>query len=330
MATFQTVRADIECDIDSNLPVMLWGAPGIGKSDMMREIAAARGVPLIDWRANLREPIDVRGLPTIDIAARRTVWLQPEDLPDADRDGPEGILFIDEIVNAAPSMQAALYGLVLDRRIGDYVLPAGWRIVAAGNRMADRSSASRMPLALANRFSHYVLEPDADAWRAWAEGAGVHPLVVAFMGFRPNLLHVMPGPDAMAFPSPRSWAAVSRIADSPDGALYRRAAAKVGEGAAAEFQAFAKAWRNLPSLATILREPETAPVPSDPAAVYAVASLLSRKADRINLPAIVRYAERLGGDYERFVVTDAARRDNGLKATGAYVAWAARNADSMI
>jgi hypothetical protein len=330
MATFSTVRSDIESCIDAGIPVMLWGAPGVGKSDLMRAIAAGRSLPLIDWRANLREPVDLRGLPAPDMAARRTVWLQPEDLPDATRDGPEGIFFIDGIVNAAPSMQAALYGLVLDGRLGDYVKPAGWHIVAAGNRMADRSSAGRMPLALANRFAHFTLDADPDAWRAWAEGAGVHPLVVAFMGFRPNLLHVMPGPDAMAFPSPRSWERVSRIANAPEGALYRLAAAIVGEGAAAEFQAFAKAWRNLPSLATIVAEPDSAPVPSDPAAVYAVASLLSRKADRINLPAIVRYAERLGGDYERFVVTDAARRDNGLKSTGAYVAWAARNADSMI
>lgn len=330
MATFETVRSDILACIAADIPVMLWGAPGVGKSDLMRAVAAELGLPLIDWRANLREPVDLRGLPTVDLNARRTVWLQPEDLPDAARDGPEGILFIDEIVNAAPSMQAALYGLILDRRLGDYVLPPGWRVVAAGNRMADRSSAGRMPLALANRFAHFTLDADPEAWRAWAEGAGIHPLVVAFVGFRPNLLHVMPGPDSMAFPSPRSWARVSRVADAPDGALYRRAAALVGDGPAAEFQAFAKAWRNLPSLATILREPDTAPVPTEPAAVYAVASLLARKADRINLGSLIRYAERLGGDYERFVVTDAARRDDGLKSTAAYVQWAARNADSIL
>ena len=313
--------------LDSDVPAFLWGAPGLGKSDAVRQIAAQRGVPLIDLRAILLDPVDLRGLPHVrdGLAA----WAAPAFLPQADRDGPAGILFLDEL-NAAPaSVQAACFQLILDRKLGEYRLPAGWRIVAAGNRQSDRAAAQRMPTALANRFAHIDVEPDVNAWAAWATGADISPLVVAFVRFRPELLHDMRGSDLRAFPTPRAWAAVSKVADAPDALRMALVAGLVGEGAAAEFEGFVRVWRSLPPLASILANPDAAPVPTEPATLYAVTSALARKADRATFGAALRYAARMPREFGIVLAIDAVRRDPALKETGAFVQWATSNGEVL-
>src|SRR5690349_20035546 len=158
-------------------PVFLWGPPGVGKSSIVRQSALARGVPLIDVRASLLDPTDLRGIPAV--VDGRAVWCPPSFLPGPD--DPPGVLFFDELNAAPPLVQASLYQLTLDRRVGEYVLPPGWWMLAAGNRAEDRSVTFRMPAALANRFIHLDFEADFEDWRAWAGGAGINPLVVGFL-----------------------------------------------------------------------------------------------------------------------------------------------------
>ena len=121
----------------SHTPVMLWGPPGVGKSQIVAKVAADDSLPLIDIRLSQLEPSDLRGIPFR--VNERVEWAIPSMLPDQDRHGPQGILFLDEITSAPPSVSAAAYQLILDRRLGDYEVPAGWAIVAAGNRQGDRS-----------------------------------------------------------------------------------------------------------------------------------------------------------------------------------------------
>src|SRR5215471_17052962 len=184
--------------------VHLWGAPCIGKSDVVRQIAKQLGWNLIEWRANLREPVDCRGIPVADLATGVTKWLTPDELPRVERDGECGILFLDELNTASPQMQAVLFQLVLERRMGDYKLPDGWVIVAAGNRVSDRASAQKMPTALRNRFAHIYVTPDVGAWVKWAVANDVAPEMIAFVRLRRELLHRMPKGDENAFPTPRS------------------------------------------------------------------------------------------------------------------------------
>ena len=129
--------------------IFLWGPPGAGKSSIVREAAGKRQIPLVDIRAALLDPTDIRGIPAV--VGGTAIWCPPSFLPTAD--SKPGILFLDELSAAPPLVQASLYQLVLDRRVGEYQLPEGWRIIAAGNRAADRSVSYRMPAALANRFS---------------------------------------------------------------------------------------------------------------------------------------------------------------------------------
>lgn len=323
----QNAQKTLAAYLDADIPAFLWGAPGIGKSDIVAGAARALGLPLIDLRATLLDPVDLRGLPMVADGAAK--WARPDFLPFADRDGESGILFLDEL-NAAPaSTQAACFQLVLNRRVGEYQLPEGWRIVAAGNRVSDRASASRMPSALANRFAHIDCEADLTAWSAWADSVNLSPLVVAFLRFRPELLHKMPEGEARAFPTPRAWAQVAKVAGAPDDIRLNLVSGLVGEGAAAEFEGFARVFKSLPSFAEIFLDPASARLPADNAGRYAVASGLSRAVtDGDKFQRALTYIRRIESrEFEVLLATAIIRRDASLAETPAFVDWAIRNKD---
>src|SRR5512134_2662413 len=188
----------------THTPVMLWGAPGVGKSRIIAQIAARHGVPLLDIRLSQLEPTDLRGIPFRK--GELVEWSVPSMLPDARRHGARGILFLDELTSASPTVSAAAYQLILDRRLGEYQVPPGWAIFAAGNRQGDRGVVYAMPSPLANRFSHLTVEVNIDDWAAWAFLAGMDERLIAFLRFRPELLFDFdPAQNPVVFPTPRSW-----------------------------------------------------------------------------------------------------------------------------
>lgn len=304
-------------------PVCLWGAPGIGKSQIVKQTAAAEGYLLKDDRAVLKDPVDLRGLPHIN-GDNRAHWAVPEDFP---RDG-KGIWFIDEMNRAPMLVQNAYFQLVLDRQLGEYHLPPEWRVVAACNRESDGGGVTRMPQALANRFVHLNVEPDLDDWCQWAVQSGIEPVVIAFMRFRPALLHQF-SRDEHAFPTPRSWEFVSRVvaagANSQDVEMAL-IAGSVGHPAAVEFMAFMKLFRSLPSIDAILLNPQTAPVPKDVATLYAVSSALSTRCKLGNFDIVVQYLDRIPPEYSVFAVKDAVLRDKAIQESPAFTKWAIANA----
>lgn len=334
--TLSQAATAIRAYLAADVPAFLSGPPGVGKSDLVEQVSRADYGGFIDLRVSLLDPVDLRGLPHID-SNGRSAWAPPEFLPDEARDGATGVLFLDELNGAPMSVQLACYQLVLNRRLGEYVMPPGWRIMAAGNRVADRAAASKMSSALANRFAHIEVAPDVESWCAWATGAGVHPLAVAFLRFRPELLHVMPGAkqdsasgrvfemaaDALAFPTPRSWAQCAKFMDSPD--LQTLAAGLVGEGPAAELAGFVRTFLSLPRIESIIADPTGSPVPSDLGALYAVATALARKATPANFGAVLEYAERLRPEFMVLCVNDAVRRDPGLCSAPGYTRFAAKH-----
>jgi len=253
-------------------PAFIWGPPGVGKSSIVRHIAAARGLPVTDLRASLLDPTDLRGIPAIE--GGRAVWCPPSFLPKPE-DKP-GVLFLDEINAAPPLVQASLYQLVLDRRVGEYVLPEGWWIVAAGNRQQDRAVTFRMSSALANRFVHLELEPDVDDWRTWALAHRVSPLVVSFIGVRPALLSQEPG-DTSAYPTPRSWEMASDVMTTMGGPkdAVDVMPGIVGQGAAVEFQAYAKKAINEKAIRKVVESPQEADLPQDLDGTYMLTSWLA-------------------------------------------------------
>lgn len=316
-----SINSALKTLIAARQPAFIWGAPGIGKSSVVAQLATALGLTLRDIRALLLDPVDLRGLPYVGTDGR-SKWAVPEFLP---ADGA-GILFLDEL-NAAPGMvQAAFYQLVLDRRLGEYTLPAGWIIVAAGNRDSDRAHTTRMPTPLRNRFVHLDFEVDTQEWSEWAIGAGIRPEVLAFIRFRPQLLSAFDR-DAHAFPSPRSWEFVSRILDSgPDASVeHEMFAGAVGTAAATEFSGFLKMFRELPNIDAILLNPGGEPVPESPAAQYAVASALAHRASDMNFDRICLYLDRMPTEFRVLSVRDATLRDQKIKYTAGYTKWAIQN-----
>ncbi|MEJ2450269.1 MAG: MoxR family ATPase [Gammaproteobacteria bacterium] len=262
-------------------PVMLWGPPGVGKSQMIAQVAAKHEVPLIDIRLSQMEPSDLRGIPFR--SGELVEWAIPAMLPDAERHGPAGILFLDEITSAPPSVSAAAYQLILDRRLGAYEIPDGWAIFAAGNRQGDRGVTYTMPAPLANRFSHFDFDINTDDWVAWAYRNGIDDRIIAFIRFRPELLFDFdPAHNPAAFPSPRSWEFAHRALqkfEHPHELLLGSLQACVGQAAGIEVKAFVDNLDQMPDLDAIVRG-EKIPAPKEIDLQYAVASALVGRAIR--------------------------------------------------
>ena len=235
-------------------PVFMWGPPGIGKSDIVKQIGDEQGREVIDVRLSLWEPTDIKGIPYYNSTENTMTWAPPAELPT----DPEStaILFLDELNSAAPATQAAAFQLVLNRRVGTYVLPKGVAIVAAGNRETDKGVTYRMPAPLANRFVHLELKSDFEDWQEWAVKNKIHEQVVGYVGFsKQDLYDFDPKSSSRAFATPRSWSFVSELLaddDLSEGTLTDLVAGAIGEGLAVKFMAHRRVAKQMPKPEDIL------------------------------------------------------------------------------
>ena len=275
-------------------PVFLWGPPGLGKSSVVRQVTERHHVKLIDVRLAQMDSVDLRGLPTIENGLTR--WAANSEFP---REGM-GILLLDELSHAARAVQTAAYQLVLDRAIGEYRVPPGWIIVAAGNRTQDRSTSIAMSSALSNRFLHVEVSADLESWRIWAANAGIRPDVIGFLSFRPELLHDMSVGLERGWPSPRSWERVSRELDLAEGVNAKplvRVATEglVGVGAATEFLAFIEWSARIPDVLQMMTSKIPISIPERPDQKFALVSAMSYHLR--NAPDLAEFDKRLTGFY---------------------------------
>lgn len=245
-------------------PIFIWGPPGIGKSDTVADIAHS-GLSgnnyLIDLRLALMEPTDLRGFPWRNPETNSMEWAPPADLPSQEfaEQYDNIVLFLDELNSAPPSVQAAAYQLILNRRIGQYNLPDNVIIVAAGNRENDRGVTYRMPAPLADRFRHVYMGVNFQDWMTWALNNNVSAEVVGFLKYDESKLFTFdPKSPTMIFATPRSWTYVSEILEDPDfdkaGHAEKTAevAGAVGEGTANDFMSFRKLAGKLPDPQDVL------------------------------------------------------------------------------
>ena len=247
-------KAAIRKCMKKQRPVFMWGPPGIGKSDIVKQLGAEQDRNVIDVRLSLWEPTDIKGIPFYNANLGTMSWAPPLEFPSDPED--TSILFLDELNSAAPATQAAAYQLILNRRVGTYTLPKGVTIVAAGNRETDKGVTFRMPAPLANRFLHVELRCDFDDWHQWAVTNRVHEQVVGYLGFaKQDLYDFDPRSSSKAFATPRSWMFVSELLeedDVADNTLTDLIAGAVGEGLAVKFMAHRKVAKQMPKPEDIL------------------------------------------------------------------------------
>jgi len=239
-------------------PLFLWGPPGIGKSELVEELANELGGIMYDCRLGQMEPTDIRGIPFYNKEIGKMDWAPPIDLPDEETASqyPIVVLFLDEMNSAAGNVQAAAYQLILNRRVGKYKLPDNVVMVAAGNRESDKGVTYRMPTPLANRFIHQEMKVDFASWQEWAVLNKIHKDVVGYLSFAKQDLYDFDAKSASrAFATPRSWSFVSELLDDEcdNDTLTNLIAGTVGEGLAVKFMAHRKVASKMPNPLDILK-----------------------------------------------------------------------------
>jgi len=238
-------------------PVMIWGPPGIGKSDIIHEIGKETKRKVIDIRLALWEPTDIRGIPYFDQESKEMKWAPPSELPKVITD--DSIVFLDEFPSAVPTVQAGAYQLILNRKIGEYQLPPAVDMVAAGNRENDRGISYKMPAPLANRFTHIELKPNFNCWLNWAIKNDIDSSIISFLSWsKKDLYDFNPKSASKAFATPRSWTFANKFitkgkrCQNSDSLLTALLAGTVGEGLAITYMTFKKTTLKLPKTEDIL------------------------------------------------------------------------------
>lgn len=241
--------------------VMLWGPPGVGKSQAVKHIAekvaekTEKKVVVTDVRLLLFNPVDLRGIPTANEDKTLAVWLKPKIFQMDESEDVVNILFLDEISAAPQSVQAAAYQITLDRTVGEHKLPENCIVIAAGNRVTDKSVAYTMPKALANRLMHIEVVGEPTSWREWASSHGIHPYVIGFINYSPAMLMGFdPSIEDLAFPTPRSWEMVSNIlnyvSDNLDEVMPLIAGC-IGKDTAYSFKAWTEMYDVIPDISAV-------------------------------------------------------------------------------
>jgi hypothetical protein len=242
---------------------------------------------------------------------------------------------LDEFTNAPKQNQNLGLQIARERRVGEWTAPDGTFVILSGNGKKDRCHTERLSSAMANRVMFLHLVTDLDDWTQWALSAGLDVRIIAFLRFRPALLHNFDPAKwdgESGFGSPRSWEAVARlIATNPPLSLRgRMIEGLVGPGNGAEVSAFLTTYEKLPSIDAILTDPSGAPVPDDLSARYAVCAALAFKSTKGNFGRVLTYLGRMPKEFEVLGVRLGVKSKLELTHTRDFVAWAADNRDTLL
>lgn len=320
------LRKAIKC----RLPILIKGAPGAGKSDIVAQAAAAAGANVVLMHPVVSDPTDFKGLP--GIVAGKAEFLPFGDLRQLVEADEPTVAFLDDLGQAPAVVQAAAMQLILARRVNGHKVSDKVVFVAATNRREDRAGVTGILEPVKSRFASIVeLTPTLDDWCEWALEHDVPAEVIAFCRFRPELFAPKDPPtaDIVNRPCPRT---ITQM-----GALYAAGitdleslGGAVGQGFAVEFVAFLRTYQDLPSIDSILLNPTTAGVPRNPAALYAVTTALAINASVANVERIIKYLERLPREFQTLGVRDIDRRDKKMANNKAMIAWFAKNQDILV
>ena len=312
--------------IDSQIPTFIWGSPGVGKSSLVQQIAQQKEMEFIDLRLSLLDPTDLRGIPFFENETKTAVWAKPEFLPDTNS-LEFGILFLDEINSAPPTIQAAAYQLILDRKIGEYILPKNFSIIAAGNYENDRGVTYRMPTPLANRFVHLNFDLDFDSWKIWAFANNIDKRIISYLSYKPSDLFMFdPKSASKSFATPRSWKFVDDILNSKlDSKLLENViAGAIGAETAQEFLNYSKVMNELPNIDEIIAGKEVE-IPTKNSALYAmcigIVYALKDDFSTQNLTNVLNFSLSLEGEFTVMLIRDMQKDGIDVESSPAWKEW---------
>jgi len=257
-------------------PIFLWGPPGIGKSEVVEGITRDMKGHMIDLRLGQMDPTDLRGIPFYNKELGKMDWAPPVDLPDEELASqfPIVTLFLDEMNSAPPAVMSAAYQLILNRRVGKYVLPDNVVVIAAGNRESDKGVTYRMPSPVGKRIVHVEMRPDFSAWLDWAVTNNEHQDVIGYISFAKQDLYDFDSKSASrAFATPRSWHFVSELLedeDTDEATTTDLIAGTIGEGLAVKFMAHRKIASKLPKPEDVLDGKEKTLEVNEVSAMYSL------------------------------------------------------------
>lgn len=312
--------------VNSKIPTFIWGNPGVGKSSLVSQIAQQKNMRFIDLRLSLLDPTDLRGIPFFESDEKKAVWAKPEFLPDTNSD-EYGILFLDEINSAPPTIQAAAYQLILDRKIGEYILPDNYAIVAAGNYESDRGVTYRMPTPLANRFVHLNFDLDFDSWKLWAFSADIDKRIISYLSYKPaDLFMFDPKSSQKSFATPRSWKFVDDILKSDINLelLESVISGAVGKDIAGEFINYCRVMDELPNIDDIIAGKEVV-IPQKNSALYAlVLGIVYGLKDNFsteNLTNVLKFSLLLNGEFAVMLIRDIQKNGIDVELSPYWREW---------
>ena len=319
--------------IAARKPVLIKGAPGVGKSDIVSNAAIAAGAELVIFHPVVSDPTDFKGLPGIvNDCAEFLPYGELRKLIEAT--GPT-IAFFDDLGQAPMSVQAAAMQLLLAREINGHKISDFVTFVAATNRREDKAGVAGLLEPVKSRFATIIqLDVDVDDWINWALAQNLPVEVIGFIKMRPELLHKFAASaDLVNSPCPRTVANLASLFQLglPKEVEMETYTGTVGEPFAAEFLGFVRIFRELVPPDMILLDPDNVAIPtSKPAVMYAMCLALARKATENNMERVLRYANRLPAEFNVLLVRDAIRNNAAVTTTKAFMDWAAKNSSVML
>jgi hypothetical protein len=314
--------------IPARLPLLITGAPGVGKSDIIAQATAQAGADLLISHPAVADPTDAKGLPWPKANGTEATFLPFGELAQAIHAVKPTVWLLDDLGQATPAVQASFMQLILARRVNGHALPDTVTFVAATNRRTDRAGVAGILEPVKSRFAAIVeLEPTIDDWCIWAYAHSVSPALIAFLRYRPELLcNFQASADLTNSPVPRTWAHLAKLESLGLSAPVESSAmaGAVGEGASLEYLAFRSMAKSLVNLDAILLNPTGAQIPTKPSELYATAVGLAARANETNFSRIATFATRLAveadkGEFAVLLVRDAIRRDEKIQYTDSFV-----------
>lgn len=340
--TLDKAAAFIKTYIKARVAVNLIGSPGIGKSDIIKQVADALNLKVIDFRLSTCDPTDLTGLPFIENG--RSVYLpnvafplEGDELPinpDTGLAYDGWLLFLDEISNAPMSVQAASYKLILDREVGLHKLHPKVEIVSAGNSVNDNAAVqAEMGTALKSRMAHINIEQDLGVWLDWALANNVHHSITSFLKFDPKSFYKFdPNADADTFPCPRTWGMVNSVVQTvgfqhPD--INQLLAGVISDGYASEYYMFCKHFANLPTYEDIIKDPLNTPMPDNGSVMYALSGSIGAQTKADSIDKVLDFVKRMPAEFQLRTFNDITTRNPMFVGLPAAKAWLNANAKKM-